>query len=156
MNRLAIALCTGFGAGYSPVAPGTAGSAVGIVIAWLLWQTELPYGVAIAALVTAAIGFWAAERGAIHFADKDPGPVVIDEIAGQLLTLALLPHSWQLLVISFFLFRLLDIWKPFPARQLEKLRGGVGIMVDDLAVAVYGNLLLQALVLWTPGWVGVA
>jgi phosphatidylglycerophosphatase A len=156
VNRLAIILCTGFGAGYSPFAPGTAGSMVGIVIAWLLWFTELPYAVATAALVFAAVGFWAAERGAVHFADKDPGPVVIDEIAGQLLTLALLPHTWQILVASFFLFRLLDIWKPFPGRQLEKLHGGVGIMADDLAVAVYGNLLLHAVVVWAPRWAGVA
>ena len=93
------------------------------------------------------VGVWAASVAARHFGREDPGPVVIDEVAGQLLTLLLTGVGVGGAIVGFFLFRVLDIFKPWPARQLESLPGGLGIMADDLMVAVYGNLLMRLFVL---------
>ena len=95
-----------------------------------------------------------AEGGAQHFAANDPGQVVIDEIAGQFLTLLWLPVSMRMFVAGFLLFRILDILKPFPARRLEALHGGSGIMADDLLVAVYANLILRAVHWYAPDILG--
>jgi phosphatidylglycerophosphatase A len=142
MTRLAVLLATAGGAGYAPIAPGTAGSAVGVALFFLTrhwpawWQVALVAGVTIA-------GIWASTAAARHFGRHDPGPVVIDEVAGQLLTLLLTGAGPLGAVAGFVLFRALDVWKPWPARRLEKLPAGLGIMADDLAVALYGNLILQ-------------
>lgn len=146
MKRLAVLLATSLGAGYFPVAPGTAGSAVGIVIYLLTRNWSASWQVALVAVIS-GIGVWAAELAARHFGRDDPGPVVIDEVAGQLLTLLFTGVGAGGAVIGFFLFRVLDIFKPWPARRLENLHGGLGIMADDLMVAIYGNVLMRVLVL---------
>jgi phosphatidylglycerophosphatase A len=150
MDRIAWLLGTWFGCGHSPFAPGTVGSAGAIVAAiaaahWLGWSRgELIW--ATIALVLPAI--WAADRVAHSLARKDPGRVVVDEVAGQWLTLWGVTHyTWVSLVLAFLLFRLFDVWKPFPARQLEALPGGTGIVADDLAAGAYA-----ALVLFAAGW----
>ena len=142
MTRVAVLLATAGGAGYAPVAPGTVGSAIG-AIAYLLtrhwpasWQIGLAAGVTIA-------GIWAASVAAEHFGRHDPGQVVIDEVSGQWATLLLTGAGPLGTVIGFFLFRLLDVTKPWPARRLETLPSGLGIMADDLMVALYGNILLH-------------
>ena len=143
MKRLGVLLATAGGAGYSPFAPGTAGSLVGILIFLLTegWSD----GAQIALVVAISlVGIWASSVGADHFQKKDPGQVVIDEVAGQLLTLCLVRPSGLGIAAGFLLFRALDIVKPWPARQFERFPGGIGIMADDLMVAVYGNLLMRA------------
>jgi phosphatidylglycerophosphatase A len=95
------------------------------------------------------VGAWASGRAEEISGIIDPSFVVIDEVAGQLITLFLLPFSWKVLVAGFVLFRLFDVIKPFPARRLEKMHGGWGIMMDDVLVGVYANILLHlAVFLW--------
>ncbi|HKW03335.1 MAG TPA: phosphatidylglycerophosphatase A [Vicinamibacterales bacterium] len=146
MNRLAVLLATSLGAGYFPVAPGTAGSAVGVVIYLLTRHRPAPEQIGLVAIIS-VVGVWAATVAARHFGRDDPGPVVIDEVAGQLLTLLLTGVGAGGAIVGFFVFRVLDIFKPWPARRLESLHGGLGIMADDLMVAIYGNLLMRLFVI---------
>jgi phosphatidylglycerophosphatase A len=112
--------------------------------------------VAAGAVVFALGGVWAADRAARLFGAKDPRQIVVDEIAGQMVTLAFLPVAPSVLAAGFFLFRALDVWKPWPADRLEALPGGSGIMADDLMAGLYGNLILQVIVAMRPGWLGLA
>ena len=147
-------------------APGTtAGSAPAALLWWgmvALLPPQLPWLVGISSLLVVgatAAGWWAAEREAARRGIKDPGAVVIDEVAGQWLTfLVALPvlHHFavvsrpEVLALGFLTFRVFDVAKPWPVSRLERLPGGLGIMADDLAAAVYAGLLLIALVLWLP------
>ena len=141
-------LATGFGLGHTPVVSGTAGTLAGIPIYLLLRELgPVPYGTVV--LVLFAIGGWLcglAERrlGAGH----DPGAIVYDEIVGYLIAMYLAPSGWPWIVVGFLLFRLFDIWKPFPAGRLERLPGGWGVMADDAMAGVYAFLALQVLA-WT-------
>lgn len=147
MNRLAIALATFAYVGYCPIAPGTAGSAAALPLFALLRWTGSPAIEALAILVLFAVGCWAGSRAESHFGRTDPGHVVLDEVIGMLLTLLLIPVTWKGAIVGFFLFRLFDIVKPFPARQCERLHGGLGIMTDDAVAGIYGNIALRV-VLW--------
>jgi len=151
MNRLAVFLATAGGAGYVPVAPGTAGSAVGVLLYLLTWKWTLT-GQLVLLLVISVLGVWASHQAARHFGREDPGPVVIDEVAGQLLTLLFAGGSPMTLVLGFLLFRALDIVKPWPARRFEDLPGGVGIMADDLMAGFYGRGILMAAASLAPAW----
>jgi phosphatidylglycerophosphatase A len=149
----ALALATAFGVGYVPVASGTFGSAVGLLVWALLPATPLAQGVARGGLFVAGPGAGnVAER---HFGRTDPGEVVIDEVMGMLLTLFLSGVGWKGAIVGFFLFRLFDVVKPPPARRLERLHGGVGVMADDAMAAVYANLALRAC-LWSSSLVGLS
>jgi phosphatidylglycerophosphatase A len=155
IRAIAIFLATGAYTGFFPMAPGTVGSAVGILIDRGLRATgsDWVYGIVIVALSVA--GVLASQVAERHFARKDPSHVVVDEVAGMLVSLYLIPVSWIGLVVGFLLFRLLDIVKPFPCRRAEKLRGGLGIMADDLIAGVYVNLLLRvACLVWPALLVG--
>lgn len=144
MKKLAVFIATGGGAGYSPWAPGTAGSLVGILPALLLSHVGLWGGLGLIVAVT-LVGVWASALAERHFVRKDASPIVIDEIAGQMITLWLVPLSVGYVVAGFLLFRIFDIFKPFPARQLQdRLPGGWGVMMDDVAAGIYANLCLQA------------
>lgn len=146
----AVWIATCGGVGYFPVAPGTAGSAVAVAIAAAV--DAIPGGppwlrllLILGAAVLFWIGVWAATRAERFFGKIDPRQVVIDEVAGQFLTLAAVPNaSWLWLAAGFLLFRLLDIVKPFPARRAERLPGGWGIMTDDLIAGAYGAAVLAA------------
>lgn len=144
---IAMPIATWFGCGYSPVAPGTAGSLGALLIAMFLakyhgWRPS--YFAALAA-ATLAPGIWAAGIAARHLGKKDPSQVVVDEVVGQWATLAgATSLNWKSWLGAFILFRLLDIWKPAPARQAEALPGGIGIMADDVVAGVYGALVLFA------------
>jgi phosphatidylglycerophosphatase A len=142
MKRVAVLLATSLGAGYFPVAPGTVGSAVGLAVFFLTNHWSATSQIALVAILS-IVGVWASGEAARHFGREDPGPVVIDEVAGQLLTLLLTGVGLAGALAGFFIFRVLDVLKPWPARGFERLPGGVGIMADDLMVAVYGNLLLH-------------
>ena len=149
-------LATGFGTGYLPIAPGTWGSLPGLALAWGLSRLAGGWAVALGAGFLALAGVWAAGRAEILLNEKDPGPVVVDEIAGQMVTLLFLPLGARILLIGFLLFRTLDVLKPWPANRLEDLPGGSGIMADDLLVGLYGNLILHGIALWRPVWLGLA
>ncbi len=152
MMRLALFVCTFGGVGYSPVAPGTAGSAAGLVVyAALRLAGATPLAEALVIGVVIVVGIWSGTLAERHFGTTDPGPGVIDEVAGMLVTLYALPAGWVMAIAGFFLFRVLDVFKPFPAQRFERLHGGLGMMADDVMVAVYGNLLLRAAVALVPG-----
>jgi phosphatidylglycerophosphatase A len=146
-DRMARAIATLFGAGLSPVIPGTAGTlaamplAVGLALVLPLW------GFVAATLCVAGAGIWAADRTAARLRLKDPGIVVVDEAAGLMVTLIGVPIDVYSVVGAFILFRAMDILKPPPARQAEGLPGGWGIVTDDLIAGVFANLLLRA-ALW--------
>ena len=141
LDRLAFVLASVFGAGYSPVASGTVGSLVTAVAIWLLPLTRLR--IAVALVVVTLVGIWAGGRVERVLGRKDPGLIVIDEVAGMLLSVIGLPRSLPVLVTAFLLFRLFDIWKPFPARESQALTGGIGVMVDDLIAGLYTLVLIM-------------
>jgi len=150
MTKLAITIATWFGAGYSPFAPGTAGSLAALVIAIVLHEfaglSNLHFLLMAALLFPPAT--WAASETARVKNLKDPQIVVVDEVLGQWITLAgARTLNWTSYLAAFALFRLFDIWKPAPVRQLEGLPGGLGINADDMMAGAYG-----ALVLFTAGW----
>jgi phosphatidylglycerophosphatase A len=148
-NRLALTLATWFGAGYAPVAPGTAGSLAAIVIAYLLRGQFQPWHFAVFALVLAVPAVWAASVTAEVVGKKDPGIVVVDEVIGQWITIAgARTIDWKSCLVAFALFRLFDIWKPAPVRQLEALPGGLGINADDAMAGVYGAIVVWAASTW--------
>jgi phosphatidylglycerophosphatase A len=142
MRRAAVWVATAFGAGYAPIAPGTAGSAVGVALYLLIRTAPAPAQLAVVGAIT-LVGIWAGSVAAEHFGREDPGEVVIDEIAGQLVTLVLTGATWRGALAGFLLFRVLDIIKPWPANRFERFPGGWGIMADDVMAALYGNALLQ-------------
>ena len=148
--RVANSISTWFGCGYSPAAPGTVGSAAAIAIALLIERyaawTPVWFGALAAAMSAPAM--WAAGDTARQANVKDPQFVVVDEVVGQWLALAgARAWNWKSWLAAFALFRLFDIWKPWPVRQLESLPGGVGIVADDLMAGIYA-----ALVLFLAGW----
>ena len=144
MKSLGVGIATVGGVGWFPIAPGTAGSAVGVVIYLLTREGSAASQLALLAGII-SIGVWAADVAEKHLNKQDPGPVVIDEVAGQLVTLFMTGVGWKGAVAGFLIFRVFDIVKPPPARQLERLHGGLGIMADDLAAGAYGWLLLTLL-----------
>ena len=149
-DRLALVVATGLGTGYAPVASGTFGSLPGLALAWGLAAVGGEAALLAGAVVVAVAGVVAAGRAAEIFGEEDPGRVVVDEVAGQMVALLFVPKTLPLLAAGFFLFRALDVWKPWPARRLEDLPGGSGIMADDLAAGIYANLILQAVVAFAP------
>jgi phosphatidylglycerophosphatase A len=142
MTAVALAFATVCGVGYTPVAPGTFGSAAGLLLWWLLPSSPPVQAGAIVALF--AVGSWSGSVAERHFGRTDPGQVVIDEVMGMIITLFLNPVGWMGALGAFLLFRIADIIKPFPANRLERLHGGVGVMADDAMAAIYANLVLRA------------
>jgi phosphatidylglycerophosphatase A len=139
--------------GYFPVAPGTVGSAAGLIVYLLVWWTHSPI-VEVGLIVGLfAAGVWAGTMAEQYFGGIDPGPVVIDEVVGMLITLACIPVGWSGALAGFFLFRIFDVIKPFPAGRLEQLHGGLGVMADDAMAAVYANVCLRILMWLVPAWV---
>lgn len=150
-DYLALAIAT-VGVGFIPIAPGTFGSLVGVGIYLLVKLIVLSSFVSnivliLAILVITLAGIWAASQAERLFGRKDPGKVVVDEVAGQLISLlpvAILPVSsgqvW--VMVSFILFRFFDIVKPYPARRMERMHGGLGIMCDDLIAGVYAAVVI--------------
>ena len=154
MTRLAVFIATFVYTGLFPFAPGTVGSLGGLVVYGLI--ARLGAGVALEGLAIAVlygVGVWAAAVAERHFGGVDPGPVVIDEVVGMLITLFLVPVSVTGAIIGLLLFRVFDIVKPFPAGKLEELHGGFGVMSDDAMAGVYANLVLRVLWWLAPGWI---
>lgn len=164
-SNAALRLATVFGLGYSPIAPGTAGSVAGVVLFAVLQFTltgmALHFAYLAVVAVLAPLAFWSTERALPHWSSADPHPIVIDEVLGQILTFAgpvLLDYSgriswgpsWRVLLVGFLLFRIFDILKPYPVRRSEALSGAPGVILDDVLAAVYSALLL-AILTWS-GW----
>jgi phosphatidylglycerophosphatase A len=146
MDRLAKLLATALGAGYSPVAPGTCGTAVAVPIAWAL-ATRPDWQFALVALVVTLVGVAAADRADRAWGSEDNQKIVIDEVAGYLWTVCLIDRTgWAPLAVGFVVFRFFDIVKPPPVRLLdEHLPGGWGVVFDDVAAGVMGAAVMIAL-----------
>jgi len=140
----AVAVGTGLGTGFSPFAPGTAGSALGVALYIPLAAAGLPaVGLAVALLFP--LGVWAAGVCGERYGSHDHGRIVVDEIVGQFIALASFPAHPAWLLSGFLLFRLFDIWKPFPAGLIDRQwRTPFGVMADDVVAGIYANLTLQA------------
>jgi len=153
IRRLGVFIATFAYIGYAPVAPGTFGSAAGLLVYYLVRSAGRRWVEVAAILVTLLIGIWSGTEAEHHFGGADPGPVVIDEVMGMLITLAFLPVTVAGAVVGFLVFRVLDVIKPWPASRFEALPGGLGVMADDGMAAIYGNLIMQVLVRVAPhGW----
>ena len=144
MIRLILLLASGLGAGFSPFAPGTAGTLVAIPIELLLSPIRSPV-YELTLLTFFFFSSWIAERAQNHWQKKDDQRIVIDEIMGYFITMLWIPKTLLFISVGFLLFRLLDIVKPFPCRQLEKVRGGFGVVLDDVFAGIYANIALQIL-----------
>ena len=140
-RRVAWVLATWFGCGKVPLAPGTAGT-LGAVPLFLLLRPHGPVVVLAVAALLAVVGVWAADHVIAATKQKDPQVVVIDEVVGVLITLAASAPTVSSLVVGVVLFRIFDQWKPWPARSLESLRGGWGVVMDDVAAGVWGAAVL--------------
>ncbi len=144
-DRIMIFIAQGAYSGRSPFAPGTAGTVVGVLLYLLLRDLNVLWYGAVCILVT-AVGVRAAGHADRLFGTKDNRTIVIDEIAGYLVSLLLVPATWQYIIAAFLLFRFFDIVKPFPLRGLERLPGGWGVVLDDIGAGVYTNIALQVAV----------
>jgi phosphatidylglycerophosphatase A len=163
--RVSLAIATAFGLGYLPKAPGTFGSLGGVALTAIYWSILLPdkpfghfaadihfdvsptWTAVAVTLLVAIVGVAAASSVAKYRGTKDPQDVVIDEVSGQLIAyfgIGAGTPNWKYLLLGFILFRVFDIWKPFPARQAESLPGGLGIMADDWIAGIYAALGLWA------------
>jgi len=135
----------GFGSGLAPKAPGTFGTLVGIPF-FLLFADFSLFNYILVTLVFLLIGIWASQVYSDHLGVHDHGSIVWDEVVGYLITMIASPPQWQWIILGFALFRLFDIWKPWPIRLLDKhVHGGVGIMIDDVLAGVYAAIVLIAI-----------
>jgi phosphatidylglycerophosphatase A len=144
MTSVALALATCAGIGYVPWAPGTFGSLAGLLLWYFVPESPAIQIGAILALFL--VGSWSGNVAERHFRSTDPSYVVVDEVLGMWITLLFNPVGWQGAVIAFFLFRLFDVVKPYPANRLEALHGGFGVMADDAMAAIYANMSLRLLI----------
>jgi len=143
LNKFFLFLATGFGVGYSPVAPGTLGTLIAIPVYYFLSEIPSPlYEITLIGFFFLSV--WVSENAERLFGKKDDQRIVIDEIIGFLITMLWVPKTIRFVMIGFFLFRFFDILKPFPIRRLEKrFKGGFGVVLDDVAAGVYANVVLQ-------------
>jgi phosphatidylglycerophosphatase A len=153
VTRVAVFIATVGYCGYFPIAPGTVGSAAGLVFYLLVWWTRSPMVEVALILALFAAGVWAGTTAERYFGGIDPGPIVLDEVVGMLITLAFIPVELTGAIAGFFLFRVFDVIKPFPAGRLEKLHGGFGVMADDAMAAIYANISLRVLMWLAPAWI---
>jgi len=148
MRRFILFLATGFGVGYSRIAPGTLGTLVAIPIYYFLSEIPSPlYEITLVGFFFLSV--WVSENAERFFGKKDDQRIVIDEIIGFLITMLWIPKTMPFVIIGFFLFRFFDILKPFPIRRLEKgLKGGYGVVLDDVLAGVYANIILHLVYLF--------
>jgi phosphatidylglycerophosphatase A len=136
------------GVGHAPLAPGTVASAITAIALWLLGLS--PLALTGLLLVVLIVGTWAADEAERALGTKDPGAIVVDEVAGMTISVLTLPLTLPVLVAGFVLFRIFDVVKPFPAGTSQRLGGGVGVMIDDVIAGIYALILL--LVARRLGW----
>lgn len=153
MKYIHILIATTFGAGFSPIAPGTAGAIVGCAFLWLFYQLEWfptypnPLAFIVLIVVVALLGIYATNKLEQEWG-KDPSKVVIDELVGVWIAMVFVPFSWLNLLLAFGLFRFFDIAKPLGVRKMEQFKGGLGVMADDVLAGIYANLALQLILLF--------
>jgi phosphatidylglycerophosphatase A len=152
VTRLAVFVATVAYCGYFPIAPGTVGSAAGLLVYAIVWWTRSPLLEVALIAGLFVLGVWAGTVAERYFGGIDPGPIVIDEVVGMLITLAFIPVGWSGALAGFVLFRIFDVIKPYPAGRFESLHGGLGVMADDAMAAVYANLSLRLLLWALPAW----
>jgi phosphatidylglycerophosphatase A len=144
-EKAAVFLATGFYVGNIPFAPGTFGSLIGLGLCYLLAEMQLTAAI-MAALLLIGLAIWVSDTAARTLKRKDPGCIVVDEIAGMVVTLIGLPFNMATAVTGFILFRILDILKPFPIRVLDqRLPGGLGIVADDVVAGIFSNIIIRIL-----------
>jgi phosphatidylglycerophosphatase A len=148
MRQLVIFIATGAGSGYAPLAPGTAGSIVGLVIGCMcfapIWRRS-PAAFLMVFVIVFVMACWIAGSAEKIFGEHDSSRIVLDEVLGMVATMFVNPTGWLALAAGFALFRFFDIIKPFPASLIDRrVRGGAGVMLDDLAAGIYANVVLQA------------
>jgi phosphatidylglycerophosphatase A len=141
MKTLVTAFVTFLGVGFVPIAPGTAATAAGIGVVFLLQSSMLAYMTVMGMLLVAAIPACTYLEKRLN--QKDPGIIVIDEVVGVMIALWGLPLTWPIAIIGFFLFRAFDMFKIYPINRFEALPGGWGIMLDDVMAGVYTNIALH-------------
>lgn len=144
LGRMALVLSTWFCAGLMPKAPGTFGTMAAVPVAFFMNNLGGILGL-LFAVIFIFISLWASGASRKLLEGEDPPEIVIDEVAGFLVTMAFISWSWLTLISGFFLFRAFDILKPFPIRRLERLGGGSGIVLDDIMAGVYANLCLRVI-----------
>jgi phosphatidylglycerophosphatase A len=172
-DKISLTITT-FGVGYLPLAPGTYGSAVGVgiylLLGWIVSNTSMDLGARgwadaeikawihavnlIAFLLFCLLGIWAANRATRLFQNKDPKQAVVDEVIGQLIVFLFIPFNtnWYFILAGFLLFRLFDIWKPYPIDSLQKLPAGIGVCADDILAGIYGGVCLSLMYAITLTW----
>jgi phosphatidylglycerophosphatase A len=155
MNGAALLVATFGYVGFFPIAPGTAGSLAALALYAVVQSIGVPAFEGVTLVAIFAAGVWSSTVSERLLGGIDPGPVVIDEVLGMLVTLAWLPLSLAGVLAGFLLFRVLDVIKPFPAKRLEDAPGGWGIMLDDVIAGLYGQLALRALA-WGAPWLVLA
>src|SRR5512137_965238 len=142
LDKIALFIAQGAYSGRAPIAPGTAGTVVGVLLYLLIKDLGMTgYGAACISVI--AIGTWAAGHVDRMFGTKDNSTIVIDEVAGFLVAQYFIPFSWGNVAAGFFLFRAFDIIKPWPLRRLERIPGGPGVMLDDIGAGIYTNIVLK-------------
>jgi len=139
---------TWFYTGYSPVAPGTAGTVGAIVVYALLFSELSPLFYSVVLVLLTVFAVYVSTIFAFEKGEDDPGCIVIDEVAGYLVTMAFIPFSTKYIIAGFLLFRFFDIVKPFPAGKLEKLPMGYGIVLDDIAAGIWSNIVLHFIIIF--------
>jgi phosphatidylglycerophosphatase A len=152
IDRIAYFIATAGFVGRFPIAPGTAGTVAGLFVYALVRLFGGVAAEAAASVLTLLLGLWSAQIAERLLGGKDPGPVVIDEVLGMLLTVAFLDVNVLGGLVGFFLFRVFDVIKPFPAERLENLPGGFGVMMDDAMAGLYSHGVMRVLVAFYPGW----
>ena len=152
MNRMGLFIATCGYLGHVPVAPGTFGSAAGLVVFYAVRSVGSPFVELSTIVLLFAIGIWAGTVAERHYGAVDPAPIVLDEVVGMLITLAFLPVNAVGAMVGFLVFRVLDVVKPWPSARFERLPGGLGVMADDGMAALYGNLAMRGLIAVAPGW----
>ena len=147
-DKTAMFLATGFYTGRVPVAPGTFGSLIGLPLCFVLAGIQLPPAI-IGLVLFIGLAVWVSDNAARTLKRKDPGCIVIDEIAGMMVTLIGVPVHLTSVIIGFILFRILDIAKPFPIRMIDKrLSGGLGIVADDVVAGLFANIGTRILLIY--------
>jgi phosphatidylglycerophosphatase A len=148
MKYYILLLATGFGVGYSPITPGTLGTLIAIPIYYFLSEIPSPiYEITLIAFFFLSV--WISASVENYYGKKDDQRIVIDEIMGFLITMLWIPRTVRFIIVGFFLFRFFDILKPFPIRRLEKrLKGGYGVVLDDVLAGVYANIALRLVLLF--------
>ena len=140
LDRLAVLIATVLGVGYAPLAPGTVASVVTVIVLGLVPFSRA--GLVIFLVVVVVVGTWAAHLAERVIGGKDPGAIVIDEVAGMTLSVVAFPLTTEVLAAGLALFRVFDVLKPPPARESQKLTGGVGVMIDDLIAGFYALAII--------------